>query len=88
MLKGLLPEDDRTYFGITVLPLVFINLTPDHVIIHRIIPISAEKSKVICEWLFDPEEMAKPDFDQKMPWNYFTALIYKTLKRVSGVKKI
>lgn len=65
MLKGLLPEDDRTYFGITVLPLVFINLTPDHVIIHRIIPISAEKSKVICEWLFDPEEMAKPDFDPK-----------------------
>jgi Rieske 2Fe-2S family protein len=65
MLKGLLPEDDRTYFGITVLPLVFINLTPDHVIIHRIIPISAEKSKVICEWLFDPEEMAKSDFDPK-----------------------
>ncbi len=24
-----------------------------------------EKSKVICEWLFDPEEMAKPDFDPK-----------------------
>jgi Rieske 2Fe-2S family protein len=65
MLKGLLPEDDRTYFGMTILPLVFINLTPDHVIIHRIIPISAEKSKVICEWLFDPEEIAKPDFDPK-----------------------
>ncbi|MGG4386124.1 aromatic ring-hydroxylating dioxygenase subunit alpha [Priestia megaterium] len=65
MLKGLLPEDDRTYFGMTILPLVFINLTPDHVIIHRIIPISAGKSKVICEWLFDPEEMAKPEFDPR-----------------------
>ncbi|MFC0470514.1 aromatic ring-hydroxylating dioxygenase subunit alpha [Halalkalibacter kiskunsagensis] len=63
MLKGLLPEDDRLYYGITILPLVFINLTPDHVIVHRIIPISAEKSKVICEWLFDPEEMEKSDFD-------------------------
>ncbi|MGP7818634.1 aromatic ring-hydroxylating oxygenase subunit alpha [Niallia sp. 01092] len=62
-LKGLLPEDDRTYFGMTILPLVFINLTPDHVIIHRCIPISADKTKVICDWLFDPEEMAKPDFD-------------------------
>ncbi|WP_141432145.1 aromatic ring-hydroxylating dioxygenase subunit alpha [Bacillus sp. 03113] len=62
-LKGLLPEDDRIYYGMTILPLVFINLTPDHVIIHRSIPISAEKTKVICEWLFDPEEMAKPDFN-------------------------
>jgi glycine betaine catabolism A len=63
MLKGLLPDDDRLYYGMTILPLVFINLTPDHVIVHRIIPICSEKSKVICEWLFDPEEMEKPDFD-------------------------
>jgi glycine betaine catabolism A len=63
MLKGLLPVDDRLYYGMTILPLGFINLTPDHVIIHRIIPISAERSFVICDWLFDPEEMAQPDFD-------------------------
>lgn len=62
-LKGLLPEDDRLYYGITILPLVFINLTPDHVIIHRSIPIDAGNTKVICEWLFDPEEMEKKDFD-------------------------
>ncbi|RTR29175.1 aromatic ring-hydroxylating dioxygenase subunit alpha [Robertmurraya yapensis] len=62
-LKGLLPEDDRLYFGMTILPHVFINLTPDHIIIHRIIPISADHSKVICDWLFDPDEIAKPDFD-------------------------
>ncbi|MGE8081140.1 aromatic ring-hydroxylating oxygenase subunit alpha [Peribacillus loiseleuriae] len=63
MLKGLLPEDDRLYFGMTIIPHVFINLTPDHVITHRIIPISEDRSIVICDWLFDPEEMAKPDFD-------------------------
>ncbi|WP_445491205.1 aromatic ring-hydroxylating oxygenase subunit alpha [Niallia sp. 03133] len=62
-LKDLLPEDDRTYYGITILPLVFINLTPDHLIIHRSIPINAHKTKVICDWLFDPAEMAKSDFD-------------------------
>lgn len=64
-LKGLLPEDDRLYYGITVLPLVFINLTPDHVIIHRSIPVDSGKTKIICEWLFDPDEMAKSDFDPK-----------------------
>ncbi|PLR81177.1 2Fe-2S ferredoxin [Bacillus canaveralius] len=63
MLKGLLPEDDRLYYGMTIIPHVFINLTPDHVITHRIIPISTDRSIVICDWLFDPEEMAKPNFD-------------------------
>ncbi|MEK4069914.1 aromatic ring-hydroxylating oxygenase subunit alpha [Peribacillus sp. FSL R5-0717] len=63
MLKGLLPEDDRIYYGMTIIPHVFINLTPDHVITHRIIPISTDRSIVICDWLFDPEEMAKPDFN-------------------------
>ncbi|AJY74432.1 aromatic ring-hydroxylating oxygenase subunit alpha [Paenibacillus beijingensis] len=63
MLKGLQPEDDRTYFGITVLPQVFINLVPDHVIIHRMIPIAEDRTMLVCDWLFDPEEMEKPDFD-------------------------
>lgn len=62
-LKGLLPEDDRLYYGMTLLPHVFINLTPDHVITHRIIPISTDRSIVVCDWLFDSEEMDKPGFD-------------------------
>jgi Rieske 2Fe-2S family protein len=62
-LKGLLPEDDRKYYGMTIVPHVFINLTPDHVITHRVVPIDPETSIVICDWLFDPEEMSKPDFD-------------------------
>lgn len=63
MLKGLLPEDDRIYYGMTITPHVFINLTPDHLIIHHIIPIGTDRSIVICDWLFDPEEMEKPDFE-------------------------
>ncbi|TCP20725.1 Rieske 2Fe-2S family protein [Scopulibacillus darangshiensis] len=62
-LKGLLPEDDRIYYGMTIVPHVFINLTPDHVITHRIFPVSPERSIVICDWLFDPDEMARDDFE-------------------------
>ncbi|MEW9673139.1 aromatic ring-hydroxylating dioxygenase subunit alpha [Ammoniphilus sp. 3BR4] len=62
-LKGLLPEDDRIYYGMTLLPHVFINLVPDHVIVHRLIPLGANKTKVICDWLFDPEVMAQAEFD-------------------------
>lgn len=65
MLKGLFLEDDCMYFGIIVLLFVFINLILDYVIIYCIILISVEKFKVICEWLFDLEEMVKFDFDLK-----------------------
>ncbi|RYM06712.1 aromatic ring-hydroxylating dioxygenase subunit alpha [Sporolactobacillus sp. THM7-7] len=70
-IKTLLPEDDRLYYGITMVPNAFINLTPDHVIIHRLIPVSVEKSKVICDWLFEPEQMAKPEFDPMDAVNLF-----------------
>ena len=32
-------EQDRRYFAITIRPQVFINLVPDHVIVHRMFPL-------------------------------------------------
>lgn len=65
MLPGLLPEDDRLYYGFVLWPNLFINLLPDHVILHTLTPIGPEKSRVVCDWLFAPEEIARPAFDPK-----------------------
>jgi Rieske 2Fe-2S family protein len=47
------PEDqDRRYYAITVKPTVFINLVPDHVIVHRMFPLAADRTTVICDWLY------------------------------------
>ncbi len=35
-------------------PQVFINLVPDHVIIHRMYPIAADQTVVECDWLYLP----------------------------------
>ncbi|MEV8309540.1 aromatic ring-hydroxylating dioxygenase subunit alpha [Streptomyces flavidovirens] len=43
---------DRQYFAITVRPQVFINLVPDHVIFHRMYPVSADRTIVECDWLY------------------------------------
>jgi Rieske 2Fe-2S family protein len=63
MLPGLLPSDDRLYYGFVIWPNLFVNLLPDHVILHTLLPLGPERSRVVCDWLFAPEEIAKPDFD-------------------------
>ncbi len=62
-LKGLLPEDLRRYYGIVLNPNVLLNLVDDHVVIHTIHPQGPDRSLVVCDWLFDPDVLARPDFD-------------------------
>jgi len=49
------PDQARRYFAITVRPNVFINLVPDHIIVHRMFPTSEHSTYVECDWLFLPE---------------------------------
>ncbi|GAA4261708.1 aromatic ring-hydroxylating dioxygenase subunit alpha [Dactylosporangium darangshiense] len=51
-------DQDRRYFAITVRPQVFINLVPDHVILHRMYPLAVDRTVVECDWLFIPSVMA------------------------------
>nr|WP_051080202.1 aromatic ring-hydroxylating dioxygenase subunit alpha [Demetria terragena] len=53
-LPGLTEAEDRRYFAITVRPGVFLNLVPDHVIVHRMFPLAPDRTTVICDWLFAP----------------------------------
>jgi Rieske 2Fe-2S family protein len=62
-LPGLLPEDDRLYYAWVLWPNVFVNLLPDHVILHTLQPLSPDRSRVVCDWLFDPAEVARASFD-------------------------
>ena len=47
-------EQDRRYFAITIKPQVFVNLVPDHVILHRMTPLAADRTVVDCDWLYLP----------------------------------
>ncbi|WP_248959774.1 aromatic ring-hydroxylating oxygenase subunit alpha [Sphaerisporangium perillae] len=48
-------EQDRRYYAITIRPQVFVNLVPDHAIVHRMFPLAADRTIVECDWLFLPE---------------------------------
>src|SRR5207244_85042 len=62
-LPRLTPYEQRRYFGLVVRPNVFVDLHPDYVIVSRIEPQAADRTRLVSDWLFDPAVMARPDFD-------------------------
>ncbi len=62
-LPGLTADDERRIYYFVLWPNLLLSLHPDYVMTHQVWPIDAERSRVVCEWLFHPETMARPDFD-------------------------
>ena len=54
LIPGVGEDQDRRYYAITIKPTVFVNLVPDHVIIHRMFPMAADHTIVECDWLYVP----------------------------------
>ncbi|MER6090615.1 aromatic ring-hydroxylating oxygenase subunit alpha [Streptomyces bluensis] len=54
-LPAVAEDQDRRYYAITVKPTVFVNLVPDHVILHRMFPMAEDRTIVECDWLYAPE---------------------------------
>jgi len=44
-----------------IYPNLLLSLHPDYVMTHTLWPRAHDRSEIICEWHFDPEELARPD---------------------------
>ncbi|WP_431813530.1 aromatic ring-hydroxylating oxygenase subunit alpha [Kocuria sp. cx-455] len=53
-IPGVDEDHDRRYYAITIKPTVFVNLVPDHVIIHRMFPLAVDHTIIECDWLYLP----------------------------------
>jgi Rieske 2Fe-2S family protein len=62
-LRGLNPDDLHRYYGMTTNPNLFLSFHPDYVLTHILEPLAADRTRVICHWLFDPQTMQQPGFD-------------------------
>jgi Rieske 2Fe-2S family protein len=60
---GQVSGDDlhRVYYY-SLFPNTLLSLHPDYVMFHTLWPQSPGRTLITCEWLFDPETMARPDF--------------------------
>ncbi len=61
-LPGLEPGE-RLFYGVILLPNVFLILVPDHVVFFRLEPLAPDQTRVTCDWLFEREALADPAFD-------------------------
>ncbi len=57
-LGGVDDAQDRRYYAITIKPTVFVNLVPDHVIVHRMFPLAVDRTRIECDWLYAPDVVA------------------------------
>jgi len=62
-MAGMTPQDERRVDYLVVWPAAFLSVHPDYLLVHRLIPDGPARTKVICELLFEPDTMARPDFD-------------------------
>jgi glycine betaine catabolism A len=62
-LPGLNGDDCRHVYYYAVLPNLLLSPHPDYVMTHVLRPIAADRTEIICELHFHPNELARPDFD-------------------------
>jgi Rieske 2Fe-2S family protein len=62
-LRDVGPDDLDRYYGMTTNPNLFLSFHPDYVLTHILHPLAVDRTRVVCDWLFDPGTMRDPDFD-------------------------
>ena len=60
---GLSQTERRRHKGELVLPNLMLSLSADHVVAFTVWPHAAGATTVACDFLFHPDEMARPEFD-------------------------
>jgi Rieske 2Fe-2S family protein len=64
-LPGLGAEEARHVYYYAVLPNLLLNLDPDYMLTCTVWPLAVDRSEVVCEWHFHPDEVRRPGFDPK-----------------------
>jgi phenylpropionate dioxygenase-like ring-hydroxylating dioxygenase large terminal subunit len=62
-LRGLDATGLRTVIYVGIVPNLLLSLHPDYVMMHKLIPLAADRTKIECTWAFAPESLTKPGFD-------------------------
>ncbi len=60
-LPGLNEEERRAVYYYAIYPNLLLSLHPDYMMIHTIWPETVDRTKIICEWYFQPAELAVDD---------------------------
>ncbi len=63
LLPGLSADDRRRVYYYAIFPNMLLSLHPDYMMVHTLWPVAPDRTINVCEWHFQPAELARPDFD-------------------------
>ncbi len=72
-LGNLSKEESKRGYYYSVLPNLLLNVHPDYVMFHLVLPEAPNRTKVISEWLFSPESSNQPDFNPQDAVDFWDA---------------
>jgi glycine betaine catabolism A len=61
-LPGLSEVQQKEVHYYSVFPNMFLSLHPDYMMTHTLWPRAVDRTEIVCEWHFHPDEIAKPGF--------------------------
>ena len=62
-LPALAEGQRKKVFYYTIYPNFLLSLHPDYMMTHTLWPKAVDRTEIVCEWHFHPDEMARPDFE-------------------------
>ncbi|HET6831601.1 MAG TPA: aromatic ring-hydroxylating dioxygenase subunit alpha [Solirubrobacterales bacterium] len=62
-IAGLGEQEVNSVYYFSLFPNALISLHPDYVMLHTLWPLAVDRTEVTCEWFFEPDTMARDDFD-------------------------
>jgi Rieske 2Fe-2S family protein len=62
-LRGLDEAGRQTVIYVQIFPNVLMSLHPDYVMVHRLVPLAADRTRIECTWAFAAEALRRPGFD-------------------------
>src|SRR5258708_2034081 len=63
ILPGLPDDDRRRVYYYCIFPNMMLSLHPDYMLTHTLWPFAPDRTINVCEWHFQPSELAGPGFD-------------------------
>jgi Rieske 2Fe-2S family protein len=63
ILPGLSAEESRRVYYYCIFPNMMLSLHPDYMLTHTLWPVAPDRTINVCEWHFQPSELARPGFD-------------------------
>jgi Rieske 2Fe-2S family protein len=62
-LPGVAAEDHARVYYYSIFPNLLLSLHPDYVMAHTLWPQAPDRTRIVCEWLFDPAQQGQPGFN-------------------------